>query len=190
MGGAGDDRIFLGAGNDSSGASEAGDPSEMFGDDEVHGGAGDDLIDDNFGNNVLFGDQGDDVLNAKYGHIEVGQSVSVVEYGSTDTLSGRAGNDTLIGDDGDIMTGGDGNDKSAVARDFAREQVAAQIVDFNMAEDALKIVGTASSISSIVYVFDSAQGGVVASVGGEEVAVLQGLVAADIPAITATFVEG
>ncbi|MDC1481216.1 hypothetical protein N8146_02650 [Ascidiaceihabitans sp.] len=79
MGGAGDDRIFLGAGNDSSGASEAGDPSEMFGDDEVHGGAGDDLIDDNFGNNVLFGDQGDDVLNAKYGHIEVGQSVSVVE---------------------------------------------------------------------------------------------------------------
>ena len=88
------------------------------------------------------------------------------------------------------MTGGDGNDKSAVARDFAREQVAAQIVDFNMAEDALKIVGTASSISSIVYVFDSAQGGVVASVGGEEVAVLQGLVAADIPAITAAFVEG
>ena len=80
-------------------------------------------------------------------------------------MSGRAGNDTLIGDDADIMTGGDGNDKSAVARDFAREQVAAQIVDFNMAEDALKIVGTASSISSIVYVFDSAQGGVVASVG-------------------------
>lgn len=190
MGGAGDDRIFLGAGNDSSGASETGDPSEMFGDDEVHGGAGDDLIDDNFGNNVLFGDQGDDVLNAKDGHIEVGQSVSVAEYGSTDTLSGGAGNDTLIGDDGDIMTGGDGNDEFAVARDFAREQVAAQIVDFNVAEDALKIVGMASSTSSIVYTFDSAQGGVVASVGGEEVAVLQGLVVADIPAITATFVEG
>ena len=148
------------------------------------------MIDDNFGSNQLFGDQDDDALDGTDGHSDVELNVSVAEYCLTDTLSGGAGNDTLIGDDSEVMTGGDGNDEFAVARDFAREQVAAQIVDFNVAEDALKIVGMASSTSSIVYTFDSAQGGVVASVGGEEVAVLQGLVVADIPAITATFVEG
>mgnify|MGYP006073380447 FL=1 len=135
------------------------------------------MIDDNFGSNQLFGDQGDDVLDGTDGHSDVELNVSVAEYCLTDTLSGGAGNDTLIGDDSEVMTGGDGNDEFAVARDFAREQVAAQIVDFNVAEDALKIDGTALSSTSIAYAFDSVQGGVIASVAGEEVAVLQGLVA-------------
>lgn len=148
------------------------------------------MIDDNFGSNQLFGDQGDDVLDGTDGHSDVELNVSVAEYCLTDTLSGGAGNDTLIGDDSEVMTGGDGNDEFAVARDFAREQVAAQIVDFNVAEDALKIDGTASSSTSIAYAFDSTQGGVIASIAGEEVAVLQVLVALIFSAITATFVEG
>ena len=150
------------------------------------------MIDDNFGSNQLFGDQGDDVLDGTDGHsdVEINVSVAESEYGSTDTLSGGAGNDTLIGDDGEVMTSGDGSDEFAVARDFAREQVAAQIVDFNVVEDASKIDGTASSSTSIAYAFDSTQGGVIASIAGEEVAVLQVLVALIFSAITATFVEG
>ena len=137
------------------------------------------MIDDNFGSNQLFGDQGDDVLDGTDGHSDVELNVSVAEYCLTDTLSGGAGNDTLIGDDSEVMTGGDGNDEFAVARDFAREQVAAQIVDFNVAEDALKIDGTALSSTSIAYAFDSAQRGSSTRIGR-----------ADIPAITATFVKG
>jgi Ca2+-binding RTX toxin-like protein len=68
------------------------------GDDELHGGDGDDVIDTGFGFDAAFGDDGDD-------------TITITEYGSA---SGGAGNDTIFGSDADFafssLTGDDGND--------------------------------------------------------------------------------
>ena len=100
-----------------------------------------------------------------------------------------AGADILIGDDGDTMIGGTGTDNFTAIRDFTRVQAAVQVVDFDVSEDVLT-VSQNTPTDVIVFTFDAAQNGVVVTVAGQAVAVLQGLDAADIPNISAAFVPG
>ncbi len=186
-GGDGDDQIFLGEGDDVSGSSELADASQMLGDDVIRGGAGFDEIVDHVGANQLFGDQGADVLDATDGIVAADPTASIADFGTAYTLNGGAGADTLIGDDGDTMIGGTGTDNFTAIRDFTRVQAAVQVVDFDVSEDVLT-VSQNTPTDVIVFTFDAAQNGVVATVAGQAVAVLQGLDAADIPNIWAAFV--
>ena len=93
-GGAGNDTIVL-------------EGVKIDGETEIHGGAGNDLLD--AANQTvgvrLFGDSGDDELKGGAGADTL--------YGGdgSDTLYGGAGNDVLYGGDGnDVLYGGDGND--------------------------------------------------------------------------------
>jgi len=188
FGGTGDDRIFLGMGDDVSSWTAENGPSDMFGDDFVRGGTGDDWVLDNFGSNQLMGDVGNDTLVAVDGNNAAYQSVSEADFGTTDTLEGGAGNDFLVGDDGDILIGGTGNDEFGVDVDFSRDQAVAEIKDFAVTDDVLSVFSNAAtSDEEIAFAFDAARGGVIASVASEEVAILEGLVADDIANITTTF---
>jgi Ca2+-binding RTX toxin-like protein len=69
-----------------------------MGNDELHGGLGDDLLEVTRGANSLYGEDGNDSLLAGEGG----------PYGAADYLSGGAGRDTLNGGGG--LDGGDGND--------------------------------------------------------------------------------
>lgn len=66
------------------------------GNDELHGGAGNDILYGQGGSDLLHGDDGNDVLSGGAGK---------------DTLFGDAGNDVLLGGKGDdILYGGSGGD--------------------------------------------------------------------------------
>ncbi len=181
--GEGDDRIFMGAGDDVSNFLTVTDTTTMQGDDFVRGGAGDDIIVDVSGSNTMFGDVGDDALLAIDG-LRFDESYDPKgDFGSADTLNGGVGNDVLTGDDGDEMTGGTGDDDFVVVTDTARVQDTVQITDFDTQDDVLTLFSNGGMDQSVTFRFDSTSGGVVARVEDEDLAVLQGLVAADIPDI-------
>ncbi len=72
---------------------------------EIHGLAGNDILQGNAGDDTLFGDRGYDRLEGGSGDDRL--------YGGQDDdgLFGQAGNDRLFGSDGyDILVGGDGDD--------------------------------------------------------------------------------
>jgi hypothetical protein len=97
-GGEGNDVIVGGAGNDTL----CGDN----GNDDVHGGLGNDTLFGEAGNDTLRGDSGDDLLLGDIGNDTLDGGIG------NDHLYGQAGNDTLIGGVGNnILVGGDGNDK-------------------------------------------------------------------------------
>jgi Ca2+-binding RTX toxin-like protein len=97
-GGEGNDVIVGGAGNDTL----CGDN----GNDDIHGGLGNDTLFGEAGNDTLRGDAGDDLLLGDVGNDTLDGGVG------DDHLYGQAGNDTLIGGVGNnILVGGDGNDK-------------------------------------------------------------------------------
>ena len=145
----------------------------MLDDDVVHGGVGSDEIVDHLGANQLFGDQGADVLDATGGIVAADPTASIADFGTADTLNGGAGTDTFIGDDGDTMVGGTGTDNFTAICDLTRVQAAVQIVDFDVSEDVLT-VSQNTLTDAIVFTFDAAQNGVVATVAVQAVAVLQG----------------
>jgi Ca2+-binding RTX toxin-like protein len=66
---------------------------DVYGNDELHGEAGDDTIYGGAGNDVIFGDAGDDDLIGGWGH---------------DWISGGTGIDGILGDDGRIFTSRNG----------------------------------------------------------------------------------
>ena len=64
--------------------------------DEIHAGAGDDLVSGDSGNDLIYGDEGDDKLRGEDG---------------SDRLYGGSGNDVLGGGNGDdVLIGGEGDD--------------------------------------------------------------------------------
>lgn len=88
FGGNGNDKIFLGPGNDFAIGSA--------GDDEIHGGSGNDSLNGAAGRDMLFGDAGNDVLKGQ---------------GASDTLGGGLGDDVIDGGGSSDMLfdGGDAN---------------------------------------------------------------------------------
>lgn len=104
-GGEGDDRIFLGNGQDSTvQLNEDGsfDIAGMEGDDFIRGGAGRDILVDSLGSNTIFGDTGYDRMN----------SVDAEgDEGTPDTMYGGFGNDVLFADNGDVLSGGAQDDR-------------------------------------------------------------------------------
>lgn len=117
-GGAGDDQLFGGAGADVI----AGDAGK----DSIDGGDGHDLITGGDGADELFGGAGDDTI-----------------WGQDDFVNGGAGDDQLTLGAAATGNGGDGADSFAIT-DYG--SAAAQIVDFDPAQDHLVIQYDAQQI--------------------------------------------
>ena len=96
-GGAGDDNITTGAGNDIVDGGAGNDTIKTgTGSDDVFGNSGDDTIDAGDGNDVVYGGDGNDTLAGGKGD---------------DYIEGGAGNDRIGGNDGhDMISGGVGDD--------------------------------------------------------------------------------
>ncbi len=143
-GGEGNDALQGGAAGEvlKGGAHRAG--SEAVPDDDwIDGGGGDDIIHGGFGADTLFGGDGDDVIN-HLGRVEEDISWERHDYGwhidnNADRLDGGAGNDTLIFDRADTATGGSGNDTFWVYFDGTSGSGAAEITDFAVGQDFLRI---------------------------------------------------
>ncbi|AJE48954.1 calcium-binding protein [Celeribacter indicus] len=186
-GGPGNDAIFLGDGNDESGtsilyASTVGELTMALemqtGDDLIRGGDGDDLIIDIRGSNTIYGDLGDDVLLA-YDHED--------EH-SPDIVHGGYGDDRLAGDDGDTLTGGAGADEIYVASSIDMVKEIVTVTDFDPAEDNLVIDVLGDDLSGVnedeEIVIRETEDGLILELFEQQVALLQGLRLADLPADT------
>jgi len=186
IGGAGDDRIFLSDGDDVT-APEAGSGGDA-GDDLIRGGAGNDQIVDTLGANQIFGDLGHDEIVTVDGLSAEG-TVDNTVTNAPDTVYGGFGNDTIVADQGDILTGGEGEDTFVVATLSGVEGAPAVLLDFDLREDLFSVVflGEAPEDTSVEFVHDPDTEQLRAFVGGQEVAVLNDMEAADIPFIQ-TFV--
>ncbi|WP_281840723.1 calcium-binding protein [Sinisalibacter aestuarii] len=143
-GGEGDDVIAGGEGDDTlwGGAHGAGDDAVQD-DDAISGGDGDDHIAGGYGADTLSGGAGDDVID-HLGRVEQTYSVPHHEFAwhidnDADTLDGGAGNDTLIMDRADSAIGGTGHDTFWVYFDDATGSGAADVGDFSVGEDFLRI---------------------------------------------------
>ena len=104
--GGGDDDLRGGAGDDI-----------MYGnagDDVLHGGTGDDTLSGDAGNDKVFGGEGDDTISGGLGndHLDGGAGDDVVDGGAgNDYVAGGTGDDTLSGGEGaDRVYGGSGDD--------------------------------------------------------------------------------
>lgn len=171
VGGIGNDRVFLGDGDDTY--TPIDDSNHDRGDDLIRGGAGDDGIIDQNGSNVIYGDGGSDVL-AAFG-----------SAGAPDTIDGGAGDDALFGDNGDVMTGGEGEDIFSVIRPVNTQPETVTITDFDVADDTLALFVSEANTpwETVDLRFDAAQNALRAFWRGDEVAVLNGLTSADIPLV-------
>lgn len=115
-GGAGNDTITTGKGNDRVDGGLGNDTiSTGAGRDDVFGNGGDDVIDAGSGHDVVYGGDGNDTLRGGKGRdtIEGGKGNDILEGGSgNDVLSGGLGDDTIRGDTGnDVIYTGAGKDK-------------------------------------------------------------------------------
>ena len=115
FGGAGNDQIYSGEGNDLIYGGTGDDEIYGFGgNDSVAGGAGDDTIDGDIGNDVIDGGEGDDTLKGYLGNdiLVGGTGKDTIAGGAgSDMIDGGAGDDKLDGGAGDdVMLGGEGND--------------------------------------------------------------------------------
>ncbi len=141
-GGSGDDTLAGGAGDDVLEGGEHGGEPEA-GDDLIEGGAGDDRIRGGFGADTLIGGDGNDVIDHRGHHLER-EGVTHHEFawhvdGAADVLDGGAGDDTLIIGNGDAATGGEGEDLFWVYHDGADGALAAEVMDFKVGEDFLRV---------------------------------------------------
>lgn len=114
-GGAGNDTITTGQGNDRIDGGLGNDTIKSgAGRDDVFGNGGDDVIDAGSGHDVVYGGDGNDTLRGGKGRdtLEGGAGNDILEGGSgNDVLSGGLGNDTIRGDAGnDIVYTGAGKD--------------------------------------------------------------------------------
>ena len=114
-GGAGNDTLNSGAGNDGL---DGGDGDDILranqGDDVVSGGDGLDQIDGGTGDDLLLGGAGNDTIAAGSGDDQLfgdNGNDRLVGWSGDDFIVGGQGNDTLVGHvDDDQLFGGDGND--------------------------------------------------------------------------------
>jgi Ca2+-binding RTX toxin-like protein len=185
----GNDRVFLGDGDDESSQAD-GDISITAGDDFIRGGAGNDFISDGLGANTLFGGLGNDVISAIDGDNANGGIEQTADFGSEDQVFGGQGSDGLFGDDGDTLTGGSGDDAFHVLRDFNRDQDSVNIADFNTSDDVLvfRTIAEGTEEHAIDFEFDPDRNAVIASDGDIELAIIEGLRAADIPQIQSNLI--
>ncbi|MEG2802876.1 M91 family zinc metallopeptidase [Stenotrophomonas sp.] len=139
QGGAGDDVIITGSGNDRIDGGPGNDTIlSGNGRDDVSGGPGNDRIDAGNGNDVVYGGDGDDQVRGGRGNdfLEGGRGNDTLDGGAgRDVLSGGQGNDTLRGGDGidrvypgagtdtvhnsagkDVVYGRNGEDRISAAR--------------------------------------------------------------------------
>jgi Ca2+-binding RTX toxin-like protein len=181
-GGDGNDTIVGGAGTDIlyGGAHGAGD--EAVGDDDlISGGAGDDTIAGGYGADTLLGGEGDDVID-HLGRAEQEISVPHHEFSwhidnQADVLDGGAGNDVLIMDRADTATGGEGNDTFWIYFDSASGSGAAEIDDFTVGEDFLRItLNPDLDHGDLALTVDPSTDGLdgIVRVNGETIAILRG----------------
>lgn len=120
-GGAGQDEMHGGTGDDHLSGGE--------GADALHGGMDNDWLDGQGGADTLFGGYGDDVISG----LASGDEADI------DYLNGGDGADTIYAGAGDIVTAGGGLD-SILLDALAAQDNAAEIMDFNTAEDSLVMV--------------------------------------------------
>lgn len=165
-GGAGSDFVHLGGGNDYyEGYWKGHESGASVGDlDEVHAGAGADILIADDGAALLFGDSGNDLLSAR--DLLSDQDLT------PDQLLGGIGQDTLIGDAGDTLTGGSGADTFHVYAE--RENIGApvEIEDFDPLFDRLSIhLNYAPNLPTpggqLTYEVDAVNDRVVVSVDGD-----------------------
>lgn len=121
-GGVGDDLLIGGDGDDRL----DGDA----GDDALHGGLGDDTLSDGAGRDTLFGGWGNDLISGL---------AEPPTDADADYLNGGGGADTLIAGPDDIVTAGE-DDDTIIVGDWATDEHAAELLDFDPAEDQLVVV--------------------------------------------------
>ncbi|NQY75121.1 MAG: M10 family metallopeptidase C-terminal domain-containing protein [Candidatus Margulisbacteria bacterium] len=106
-----------------------------YGDIEIRGGEGNDVIWGNDGNDMLYGDSGDDNVQGGKGHDNL--------FGGSgrDTLKGYTGNDRLDGGtQSDHLFGGEGEDVFVFTRlEDSTQNEMDVIEDFTQGEDSLDI---------------------------------------------------
>ncbi len=190
IGGSGDDLIRLGDGDDSS------DPfinsNEDSGNDTIWGRNGDDVLVDGRGDDELYGQAGNDFLVATD---EFRASLSPGAPSETDTgdlLDGGTGDDILVGDNGDTLTGGSGEDIFFFDNTTAPSGEAVTLTDFDVDEDVFSVINLDNPTMepNILFLPNGANGTVQAYVGGQKVAILEGLTANDIPHISTAVTNG
>ncbi|TDE36020.1 calcium-binding protein [Antarcticimicrobium sediminis] len=140
-GGLGDDVLWGGAGDDSLQGAE--------GDDLIVGGAGVDTLFGGWGDDTLSGlepGEGPDTANPVAG-TDTGPDTSDADpdglagsdFLNADFLNGGAGADTIVTGAGDVVTAGEDGD-SIVLGDWILDGEAAELTDYNPAEDQLTLV--------------------------------------------------
>lgn len=181
-GGDGNDTLTGGAGEDWlwGGEHDASDSGVDAG-DTLSGGGGDDHLAGGYGADTLSGGDGNDVID-HLGREEQTLSEPHHEFGwhidnDADSLDGGAGNDTLIMDRADSATGGDGSDTFWVYFDSASGSGAADVGDFTVGEDFLRIsLNPDLDNGDMALTVEPSQDGHdgVVQVNGETVAILRG----------------
>ncbi len=143
-GGSGNDVITGGAANDTLfGGSHTEAGAEELDNDTIDGGDGDDRIAGGFGADTLSGGDGDDVID-HLGRVEENIHWERHDFAwhidnDADELDGGDGNDQLVMDRADTATGGAGADTFWVYFDDESGEGAADIQDFTIGEDFLRI---------------------------------------------------
>lgn len=181
-GGAGDDVAVGGDGDDLlyGGSHDPDNPADTD-DDILSGGAGDDQLSGGLGADLLYGGEGDDVID-HYGNADEDVVWEGAEFdwhidGETDVLDGGDGNDTLIMDQNDIASGGAGMDTFWVYHDGTDGGGFADIQDFEVGVDFLKVSLDPNTTTGTldVDVTPSADGeDAVVTVNGATIALLRG----------------
>jgi Ca2+-binding RTX toxin-like protein len=195
-GGAGGDVLIGGAGNDSQvGGEETDELYAVSGFDTLEGGSGDDLIvgldaRGASGPTTVVSPVGDvieEVLVNRFGPDVAEDTLDRVErsllssdgVAGADVLDGGEGADLIGGDLGDTITGGEGDDDFLVyLMETTPDPVL--ITDFDTATENLRLLVEGFQPGNLA-VADGPDGAVV-SVGGNPVAILFDVLAADLPA--------
>ena len=202
----GDDLVDLGAGNDRAFGGQ--------GADALFGGTGNDLIrgeqdnDQIFGGSgadSLFGDGGNDILyganiideDALFDQVDAagfllfdntGLIDATADAGEGDTVAGGTGDDTIFAGSNDDVSTGSGADEVQLG-DWITPGAAAEIVDFDPAEDALVYSIANGAPVPTVDIAVTNDNGVEIVVEGEVVATLPNLTENDAQDIQLTLVE-
>jgi Ca2+-binding RTX toxin-like protein len=179
----GDDRMFLGDGDDASAPLATGDDA---GDDFIRGGAGDDFIVDTLGENTIHGDIENDLIVTIDGLKLDGTTDNGTPY-APDSIHGGYGEDTLVADAGDTITGGHDIDTFIIAAPSDDAHAPAIVTDFDATNETLSIVflDEAPQDTTVSLEHDTVTGVTHALVEGEEVATLNGLTPEDLDQIQA-----
>lgn len=148
-----------------------------LGNDTIEGGEGNDTLNGSSGTDSLTGENGDDFLNGNEDNdtLDGGAGNDTLRGGKqSDTITGGNGDDWIWGDLGnDSLSGGAGSDRFVLASGAGSDVIA----DFTDGQDFIAFAGglTASQVAVVPIV-----GGVEIRVGGETLATINNISAAQI----------